>query len=530
MGDIIIGKNTLESLSTGMYADPRAIYREYIQNATDSIDHAVSAGLMELDDAEIQITIDARANSIRIWDNGTGVAAAEVRNTLSDVGNSMKDYTQNRGFRGIGRLGGLAYCDTLYFITSAKGEAQKSVMRWDCIRMRELLAPSNKEISDIVGVISEITKISLEAEEEAAHYFEVRMENISPVSDILLRENEIKTYVALVAPVDFDGQKFRQSPKIKEFFSLKNQALPCYNIYFGNRHMPVYKLYSQRLTASVGRKRERENDYIQDVDLVYEEDERGKPLYIGWLAITDFSGQVEDVSLQGIRLRKNNILVGDERTFVKYFPSEGHTANKWFAGEIHVLDVDIIPNSQRDDFEPSAAYKRMRLSLEKWAGEINRKYRRGTSEATSAIRKIEEVDRSRKELEEKIENGAISSDTKRDELTQELEKLQRTRKKEEANLRRALDRGAMPEQGRRERAQKLLSGSEKAEKAAAKISTKIAKADYATKKDLPSSYSREERTLYQRIISVIDAYFAREKNVAEELRKAIIEELRVKKK
>ena len=57
MGDIIIGKNTLESLSTGMYADPRAIYREYIQNATDSIDHAVSAGLMELDDAEIQITI-----------------------------------------------------------------------------------------------------------------------------------------------------------------------------------------------------------------------------------------------------------------------------------------------------------------------------------------------------------------------------------------------------------------------------------------------------------------------------------------
>ena len=35
----------------------------------------------------------------------------------------------------------------------------------------------------------------------------------------------------------------------------------------------------------------------------------------------------------------------------------------------------------------------------------------------------------------------------------------------------------------------------------------LSTADYATKNDLPSSYSREERKLYQRIIKVIDSFF-----------------------
>ena len=35
--DIKIGKFTLETLTTGMYDSPKDIYREYIQNAVDSI-------------------------------------------------------------------------------------------------------------------------------------------------------------------------------------------------------------------------------------------------------------------------------------------------------------------------------------------------------------------------------------------------------------------------------------------------------------------------------------------------------------
>ena len=55
-------------------------------------------------------------------------------------------------------------------------------------------------------------------------------------------------------------------------------------------------------------------------------------------------------------------------------------------------------------------------------------------------------------------------------------------------------------------------------------------AGYATKNDLPSSYSRDERKLYQRIISVIDTYFNNDPKTAEALREKIKAELSVKKK
>lgn len=33
--NIQVGKYTLESLTTGMYSDPKIIYREYIQNSVE---------------------------------------------------------------------------------------------------------------------------------------------------------------------------------------------------------------------------------------------------------------------------------------------------------------------------------------------------------------------------------------------------------------------------------------------------------------------------------------------------------------
>ena len=62
------------------------------------------------------------------------------------------------------------------------------------------------------------------------------------------------------------------------------------------------------------------------------------------------------------------------------------------------------------------------------------------------------------------------------------------------------------------------------------LKKKIINADYATKRDLPTSYSRDEWKLYQRIITVIDTFFIEEPETAEKLRKAIKSELSVKKK
>ena len=37
-GNVIVGKDILELLSSSMYLDPITIYREYVQNSADAID------------------------------------------------------------------------------------------------------------------------------------------------------------------------------------------------------------------------------------------------------------------------------------------------------------------------------------------------------------------------------------------------------------------------------------------------------------------------------------------------------------
>ena len=69
MADVIhVGKYTLESLTTGMYSDPKIIYREYIQNSVDSLESAVSANLIEPQSMRIDIIVDAESAYISIKD------------------------------------------------------------------------------------------------------------------------------------------------------------------------------------------------------------------------------------------------------------------------------------------------------------------------------------------------------------------------------------------------------------------------------------------------------------------------------
>ncbi len=88
--NFVIGKYTLESLTDGMYALPLDLYREYVQNAVDSIDMAKILKISDKETFTIKIEIDRAQSRIYIHDNGCGIPALEAGSTLIDIGNSKK--------------------------------------------------------------------------------------------------------------------------------------------------------------------------------------------------------------------------------------------------------------------------------------------------------------------------------------------------------------------------------------------------------------------------------------------------------
>lgn len=362
---IIIGKNTLETLTTGMYSDNRTIYREYIQNATDAIDNAVREGIITKEKNQITITVNTKKREIRIKDNGTGIPNKNVFHLLGDVGKSEKDYTKHRGYRGIGRLAGLAYCDELQFITSSKGEAVKTISTWNCVKLKELLRPDVDPNKDLINVIDEIREESSQKEELNNHYFEVVLKGIDKHNSNLLDIDIIKKYLSTVAPVPYDCKKFTQLQKINDKLTELGQEVQEYNIFLETDIYPkeqILKPYGRKLLAGNS-----EKDFVEDIVFFDGYKTTGEILFLGWYGKTELSGAIKDEEIKGIRVRKHNILVGNENTINEFFGNnptyQGY--NKWFLGEIFVFDANLIPNSQRDDFERNTSFFDFKKAAEK---------------------------------------------------------------------------------------------------------------------------------------------------------------------
>ena len=120
---ICMGKN---------YQDSMVVYREYVQNACDSIYEAMKLGYYASDDEKcIAIEIDPANKKVCFMDRGTGVQQDQIGPRLVDLGASVKNGIDQIGSNGIGRLVGANWCDRIIFETSAKGEKTKSILTFD---------------------------------------------------------------------------------------------------------------------------------------------------------------------------------------------------------------------------------------------------------------------------------------------------------------------------------------------------------------------------------------------------------------
>lgn len=384
---IIIGKFTLESLTNGMYATCLDLYREYVQNAADSLDDAIDAGMVEKNDSNISISVNTKERYISIYDNGTGIKASEAANSLLDVGNSKKIKKANRGFRGIGRLAGLGYCEKLIFTTSFKGERTKTIVEYDAKLLKRLLHSSNDKRESMYDVLNAVITITTVPEKESLHYFEVELIGVDDKS-ILLNDDKVRDYLVQNLPLDFD-KEFQWGEIIKTKIEHYGYSIPTYNVTYSIDGVQerLYKRYRDSFISDRVKKYEKK---VKDVEILPLEDQ-GKLLGILWYAKTDYSGTILDELAKGIRIRQGNLLIGSKSTANQYFKEERF--NGWLLGELYVIDEMFIPNARRDDFESTAEYNKMKSLLNDWSTKISKEIRNISYERNTTVLQKEILDK-----------------------------------------------------------------------------------------------------------------------------------------
>jgi len=397
--NVIIGVNILEILTTGMYRDAKVIFREYIQNSCDQIDLAVENDLLAQGEGRVDLWIDEGGRTVRVEDNATGIPAKLFRQTLYSIGESRKTLGKNKGFRGIGHWCGLGYCKTLVLTSKAIDETIESIMTCDAEKMRRMMDKHNSHESryTVDEVLKETVRFSNKnIADTAEHYFKVEMFGIRDVHTELCTLQKVKDYLSFVAPVAYDPA-FRFKTKIHKHAKDIGKPIQEYNIrVYGE---PIFKKYTPHFTTH-----SKGEDTITDIDFKDFCDEKGNLVAWLWFGISSFKAQIlKDNQMRGIRLRAQNIQIGDDDALQKRFKEDrGHY---YFIGELFAIAKDLIPNSQRDYFNENEARLEFERLVEDFFNDDLGYIYKESSKVNSRYDKIEKAVQLETEISDAVASG-----------------------------------------------------------------------------------------------------------------------------
>lgn len=515
-----VGKNILDNLTTGMYSDSKVIYREYIQNACDQIDLAIKEGILGQDEGEVNIFIDTNKRYISIKDNATGAKSSVFVEDLGDIANSNKQIGENKGFRGIGRLCGLAYCKTLKFTTSYLGEDVASVMICDAQKMRAMLVEAKKYTLDEIW--SAIVKFDTYPIGKNEHFFEVEMIDINKENTDLLDDTKVREYLSFVAPVAYKNT-FILRKQIYDYAEKINYRMDEYTVKVNGKQ--IFKEYTTRLKEQSGNS-SKNYDEISRLEFKDFYDAEGNLLAWMWVGLSRFEKQIPKVNqMRGLRLRSANIQLGDDDVLTALFKEP--RGNYYFVGEVFAVDKALIPNSQRNYFNENEARVVFEDELRTYFYDVLHKIYYDANRIKNAFKRQEDYINKANEFKKKSEENGFVDEEARQKLQFDVDKA----KKEAEEARKQLskfegidDNSPLAEVhksiGKKYDAEALKKKAE--ETKPAEISEDQKKKPFITAG--MSKLSRSERKIVSKILSIITDVAPKE--IAEQLIEKIKEEMR----
>ena len=335
---LAVGSSILGLVTAGMYDNPLTIYREYIQNAVDALAQSPANA-----EGKIAVTLDPQERTVRIRDDGPGLTYKQSQKELLPIGRSSKCIGIDRGFRGIGRLSGLAFAPTVTFRTRRHYTDPVTRVVWTSAgpkSQHEWPERAEDALQHCVTVDTE------PGEKYPEHFFEAEVSGISRhAAGTLLNEDAVRSYIGEVCPVPMSST-FPYAKKVADLFN-SDHPLTSQVVTVNDSPQPVQRQHS----ASI-RFNDHRNDCFTDLEpFRIPRLEGAGDAAIAWVAHSSYTGAIpKAAAVRGIRARLGNIQIGDESVFDHLFQEDRF--NRWCVGEVHILDPHIIPNGRRDYFEP----------------------------------------------------------------------------------------------------------------------------------------------------------------------------------
>ena len=395
-----VGGDLLRLITAGMYDSPLIVYREYLQNAADSVATQGSG--------TVHVMIDRIRSRVTIRDNGTGLSPKEAARRLIDVGRSSKDHTLDRGFRGIGRLSALAFAERVQFTTRTRPAEPVTEVTWSARTLRD---PDLAQVDVTTAIERCTTTRHILHGDWPERFFEVRVDRIHRhAASTLLNEDAVRGYIGEVCPVPM-ANVFPLAREIREFITSHTDYFVL-DVHVNDDQSPVKRPFGETipLTDRYGAAFERlETRVIPAID-------GNEPAAIVWLAHTPYAGSIpRGVGVRGLRARMGNIQIGSDRIFEHLFLEPRF--NGWCVGEVHILDKRIVPNGRRDYFEPSPHQRNLENHLGAITHEISSQCRRASSQRN----KLRQISSTINRLK-RVRDFAVSGYLRADDATVLVEK------------------------------------------------------------------------------------------------------------
>lgn len=149
-----VGASIVEIITESLYDKPIVVFREYVQNSADSLRVA------EKDDStsSLAIKIWKKQDSLYFLDNGVGIVPEKFASTMGSIADSAKIRSKSIGYKGIGRLSGLSYCQKLSFVNIVDYQQDRfQTYTIDCQKYTQLRKNgelNNLQFADLMKLIS----------------------------------------------------------------------------------------------------------------------------------------------------------------------------------------------------------------------------------------------------------------------------------------------------------------------------------------------------------------------------------------